>query len=545
MPGLLEFDNTSLALASLVVLALVAHYQLRPAPPHIHPFLLGRQSTPAPTRYQNESPVYRSSGQVPISGAYRPSPAVKTLADALAGSNSVFEGGERGTWIRGGDQVVELVAALRAGLLSKFAGLEGKVLVAVQDPTDALLVTLALATSPLKPVVLAPGSTLPSGLDVVASVQSTDGSLSEQSLPSGTKTVLLGEEHKEEAYEILATGRSQAVEAASAQPSDVALIIVSDGTALDLTHQNLTTSIVSWLSLFPASPQATRPTIKDFIVSFHHPSTPYGLGLALLAIYQSSSLSLLSLPAEPPAEADTLLEMLKTRSSPPANLIFAPTAILAQPLYTLILQQMLGDAGGIVKHARNGKLRLLRTGTVSKQTIWDALLFKGIRKDINLTSLRALFLSGPLEQSRGETFRAALGCSVVSTLEHPFLLAPLSTAHMWDVQRLPPPGTKQINGREMGHVGALTVGLEIKFKGEESEFEAGRVRGEILLRTPLLPLPSSLPSALLATDESLPPLPNYPHKPAASTEAGKWLKTGVRAEMSTEGTLWIEERGLK
>jgi hypothetical protein len=135
---------------------------------------------------------------------------------------------------------------------------------------------------------------------------------------------------------------------------------------------------------------------------------------------------------------------------------------------------------------------------------------------------------------------------------------------MWDVQRLPPPGAQEVVGREKGHVGAPAVGMEIKFKGEESEFESGRVRGEvrflpaiylpfslltqpafhlqILLRTPILPHAASLPSTLLTTDETLPPLPAYPNKPASTLEGSKWLKTGVRAELGPEGTSWVEEK---
>ncbi|GAA6037168.1 hypothetical protein JCM8097_008768 [Rhodosporidiobolus ruineniae] len=540
----LEVDTTTIVLGSLVVLVLALKLYLRPPPPQLHPFLLGRQSTPAPTRNAGESPVYSSAANGGIRPGYRPDRGIRTLADALANSGSVVEGTSKGTWAKGGDKVAALVDALRAGLLAKLNGVEGKVLVSVSDPTDSLLVSLALATSPLKPVVLAPGSALPSGLSFTASIQSADGSLTSSDVPldAGAKTILLGEEFKDEAYEILASGKTKTVEAAAAEPSDVALTIISEGIALDITHQNLTSSLVSWLALFPASPQQTRPTIRDFVISFHHPATPYGFGLALLILYQSASLSFLTLPAEPPATPDEITELFATKDAPPATLVFAPTKVLGQPLYTAILQQMLGDASFIVQYARNGKLRLLREGTVSKQTMWDSLLFKGIRKDLNLTRLRALVLAGPLEQSRLETFRVALGCPTLSTLEHPLLLAPLSAANMWDVQRLPPPGVKGINGREKGHVGPPGAGIEVKLRGEEGDMEAGRFRGEILVRTPTLPSPASLPASLLLADSSLPPLPAYPGKPApAPNEALKWLRTGVRAEMAPEGVLWLVE----
>lgn len=65
---------------------------------------------------------------------------------------------------------------------------------------------------------------------------------------------------------------------------------------------------------------------------------------------------------------------------------------------------------------------------------------------------------------------------------------------------------------------------------------------QILVRTPVLPAPTSLPSSLRITDETLPQLPPYPGQAASTTSAGqKWLRTGVSAEMSTEGTLWLQE----
>ncbi|GAA5885360.1 hypothetical protein JCM6882_009586 [Rhodosporidiobolus microsporus] len=536
-------DATSVVLATLIVIALAVGFYLRPPPPLVHPFLLGRQSTPAPTRNEGESSVYVNSATTGgVRSPFRPDRAVRSLDDVLGKSETCLDGGAKGTWVKGGEKVVDLVKALRAGLLSKLAGVEGKVLVAVEDPTDALLVTLALATSPLKPVVIAPGSAIPSGLDVVAAVQTASESLtsSESPLPAGAKVILLGEEHQEEAYEILASGKTQAVEASAAEPSDVALTIVSEGVPLELTHQNLTSSLVSWLSLFPASPQATKPAIKDYIVSFHHPSTPYGLGLALLVIYQSSGFGLFSLPQD--ATPDDFLAVFDKKNMPPATLLFGSSDVLVKPLYTSILKEMLGDMSFLIQHARNSKMRLLREGTISKQTWGDSLLWAGVRKDLYLSFLRGVFISGPLEQSRLDTCRIALGCPTVSTLEHPFLLAPLSAGNMWDFQRLPPPGVKEIDGREKCHVGAPTIGVEVKLRGEERDFESGRVRGEVVIRTPLLPLPSSLPSSLLLTDETLPPLPAYPDKPAPTqTETGKWLRTGVKAEMSTEGTLWLEE----
>lgn len=140
---------------------------------------------------------------------------------------------------------------------------------------------------------------------------------------------------------------------------------------------------------------------------------------------------------------------------------------------------MMGDAPGIIRHARDGKLRLLRKGILTTDTFWDSILFGGIRKDANLSKLKGLFLSGPMEQNKSDFFRIATSCSVVSTLEHNLLLTPLSAGNMWDFQRLPPPSKLTIDGSEFGHVGAPSVGLELKLRGDEVEISNGRMYGEV------------------------------------------------------------------
>jgi len=144
---------------------------------------------------------------------------------------------------------------------------------------------------------------------------------------------------------------------------------------------------------------------------------------------------------------------------------------------------MIGDSAFIIKQARNGKLRLLREGSVSKSTIWDTILFKGLRKELGLHMLRGVFFSGSLEQGKLETFRCAFGTPAVSTMSHPFLLAPLSHGHFYDYQRLPPPGVFRLTGKEKAHVGPPSAGVELKLRGSEEEIAKGRIRGEVSFLT--------------------------------------------------------------
>lgn len=318
--------------------------------------------------------------------------------------------------------------------------------------------------------------------------------------------------------------------------------------------QNLTASLISWASLFPASPKSTRPTLSDSLVSFHHPSTPYGLGLALFSIFTSASLLLISLPES--ATHEDLQALLTTRSAQPPSLIFAPSSTFSEPLYKLLLSKMLGDTAFVIRQARNGKLRLLREGVLATKTIWDSILFQGVKLDSRVHRLRALFLEGPVDQSRLEMFRTTLGVPTVSTLAHAFLLSPLAAGMMWDVQRLPHP---QGATWSLGHVGPPVVGIDVKLRGDETEILDGTIKGEVsyaqfqlpsckliffalqlLIRTPLLPLPSTLPSSLLLNDSPLPQLPAYPGASSGIEDnSGKWLRTGITAEMGKEGVLWL------
>jgi hypothetical protein len=229
--------------------------------------------------------------------------------------------------------------------------------------------------------------------------------------------------------------------------------------------------------MFPGTPSSTRPSIKDFVVCFHHPSTAYGLGLALFSIYTSASVAFPTLPS--PSTPASLTALLTSPSLRPPTLLFGSAATLSTPLYAILLEKMLGDTSFLIRYARNGKLNLLREGVVTSSTIWDQLIFSGIKAESNLTKLRAVFIEGPIQQSRSDFFRLALGVPAVSTLAHAFLLCPLASGMWGDFQRLPPPGVVKADVTDLGHVGPPTAGLEIKLRGNEADIAAGRIKGEV------------------------------------------------------------------
>lgn len=211
-------------------------------------------------------------------------------------------------------------------------------------------------------------------------------------------------------------------------------------------------------------------------MSFHHPSTPYGFGLALFSIFTSAALSLPTLPEE--ASHNDLLQVLASKSAPAPSLLFGPESVIAQPLHRLLLTQMLGDSAFIIRTARNGKIRLLREGVVSSTTWWDKILFVGVRQESHTHKLRAMFIEGPIEQSRSEMFRSIVGIPCVSTMSHAFLLAPVSAGMMWDMQSLPHPDP-EAERDGLGHVGPPVAGVEIKVRGDEDLIQKGTIKGEV------------------------------------------------------------------
>lgn len=140
MGAFVDVDLTSLILLGVIVCTLVVGILLRPPPPLIHPFLLGRQSIPSQSRLKGESPVYLNSITAGTRPPVRPDKEIQTVQDVLDQSLAKFGSTPAGvahsaTWVKGGESVKETAIALRAGLLSKLGQGTGNVAVMVDEPT--------------------------------------------------------------------------------------------------------------------------------------------------------------------------------------------------------------------------------------------------------------------------------------------------------------------------------------------------------------------------------------------------------------------------
>lgn len=133
-----EIDTTTHLLLFLIGCTLILGLLLRPGPPLIHPFILGRQSIPSPSRQQGESAVYLSALTAGSRTPVRPDRAVRAVWDVVRESHAAFGQAKAGTWVEGGERIKEVVLAVRAGLVNRLGGGGGKVGVVVEDPTGKL-----------------------------------------------------------------------------------------------------------------------------------------------------------------------------------------------------------------------------------------------------------------------------------------------------------------------------------------------------------------------------------------------------------------------
>ncbi len=130
-----NIDTTTHVLLAVIAATLVIGLYLRPGPPLVHPFLLGKQSIPSHSRQVGESAVYLNALTAGNRAPVRPDKAVKTVWDVVRESHSTFGFGKAGTWVQGGESIKETVLALAAGLGSKIGHEGGLVGIVVEDPT--------------------------------------------------------------------------------------------------------------------------------------------------------------------------------------------------------------------------------------------------------------------------------------------------------------------------------------------------------------------------------------------------------------------------
>lgn len=558
-------DNLSLTLLALIVLATLLHlFLLRKPEPAIHPLLLGRQSDLARVRKPNESPAF-VSGSAGLGGLARHAlQGIHTPEQLWRGRNADIAIGQDGGLepLDGKVDAVkqELSGAPPNGLLVK-----------IDDPTDAFLTILAATSLAQRDggpaaTVLSPAFSLPSSSTANLAISSAEipalletaipmqGSPSGSDLfvvnpgraPTGDKAkVKIDKLHNLKIHQVFtgdlksASGPTGDVDTnkLSAAPHDTCMRMqaVANGheTMVDLTNKNLINGGV--LSLLSVLPGEHRFTAADRILSFEHPSTPWGLTVALSAVSTGATLRLCS-----PSRGI----VTKCRAFAPSVIFCSPNELNA--IRAALVSQFpagksanpsssLASGGVVTPMAHALKLSLLRSGNVSKTTFWDRLVFSKVRGNVVGQDLRLIVCSadegsGPAEEVV-DYLRIVLGIPIIVSLTHPCIAGPVTNTLYHDYQSFgkslistaPPSATARGTS---SHVGGPSTAMECKLV-DVSEDDAlnGTYRGQLVLRGP------SVPRCTRASQSAA-------GDPGATTTDG-WLKSGVTVELKTNGTLKV------
>lgn len=167
------------------------------------------------------------------------------------------------------------------------------------------------------------------------------------------------------------------------------------------THSNFTSGVTAIRALFP--PSIALSTLDTF-VSGHSLSTPFGRAVAYTALYEGACFATCdstriysSSDLEPsgfPRNVDDIL-------SPPKLPIPSPTVLFVHPdhlqsLSTAVLSRA-KKSSSIYPVVWRHKLAALAEGFLSKESLWDRLVFDGARDQVMgpmAGTLKAVVVSG-------------------------------------------------------------------------------------------------------------------------------------------------------
>ncbi len=236
------------------------------------------------------------------------------------------------------------------------------------------------------------------------------------------------------------------------------------------------------MALFPAD---KRPSSRDVVASSLSLNTPFGLALALAAVWCGAGLRLLG-PAGWDTEADPNAELaLLAADDQPL-----PTVLVASPAYHAALvahaAHALRTPLGRVVAAH--KLRAIRHGYIARQGWADALV-SGARKGVLgglVDSLRAVLVVGDISYAAASRSHAVLSLPLTRLTASPYSAGPVFASHFYDLQSpvVPDVFTPAAGGRK-AHTGPPASNVEVLLRGvDEPMPEEGEVAGRVWLRGP-------------------------------------------------------------
>jgi len=468
--------------------------------PLVHPILLGRQSDVGRARFPGESAIYRNystglMGRFPT----RPNKDVNTLLDFVKAEVEV----PRTIWHTKitNSSLQDRVAALATGLV-QVAGLlpnKSRVLLLVKDGLEFILSDLALASLSIVSYTVSSTAIISSVMNqhptsaIIATAEFVPRVLDLIYKSEANKThiavIVVGEVNHQMMAGVASNIRllgfsdverngycADRVLTSPPHASDVFSVSFHEGQSDGLgstkfTHENVTAGVAAVRSMLPTSNMLSA---LDTIVSAHPLNTIYGRVIAYTAIYEGTSFATLSSAGTDITGEQEILNDLNDTLSYRRYPIPSPTVLFMKPgnLETLVSQIHKEASRSILyslamRHKKAG----IAEGFVSKESLWDRLVFDGARANVigeGAGTLRCVIVSGgPLDGGNQTECRTALSVPLINCFTHVSVAGPVLASHSFDLQEWPT--------AKFAHVGAPSVNVEVKLSGvNDNEVEQGK-----------------------------------------------------------------------
>jgi long-chain acyl-CoA synthetase len=254
------------------------------------------------------------------------------------------------------------------------------------------------------------------------------------------------------------------------------------------THSNFTSGVTAIRALFP--PSIALSTL-DTLISGHSLSTPFGRAVAYTALYECACFATCDSTriyydyniesSGFPRNVDDILSATKLPIPSPTVLFVHPDHL--QDLSTAVLSRAKKSSFTYPVVWRH-KLAALAEGFLSKESLWDRMVFDGARDYVMgrmAGTLKAVVVSGgPLPNEALTPARISLSVPLINAHMHASTSGPIFATHAFDLQALP-----SAEG-EQAHAGAPSVNVEVKLIGvDDATMERGNdPKGELLVRGP-------------------------------------------------------------
>ncbi|KAJ2917592.1 hypothetical protein MD484_g2778, partial [Candolleomyces efflorescens] len=556
----LATDDLTILLGLIAATVFLVNNLYKPQP-LVHPILLGRQSDVGRARNPGESAVYRNystglMGRFPV----RPGKDVHILADLVRPETEA----PRTLWSTKitNHSFQDRVASVGTGLL-RLASLkprESSVLILLNDCIEFLLADLALASHSIVSYTLSSATLLSSVLEshrpnaIITHAFMLPQLLElvyENSDRTVQHTIVVVGEPSPQALASVASNitilkfadveregvRVEKILSPIPKPTDVFSISFYEAEngliqGAQLTHANVTAGVAAIHALLPA---ANAFTPLDTITSAHSLSTTYGRTIAYTALYEGTSFATLVSSAnyhggDKPNALDSKDAISGTQYPIPS-----PTVLFLRPEHLKAIATDVIKEGArswlLYPFAWRHKVSGVSEGFVTKESLWDRVLFDGARTKIlgpTAATLRAVIVSGgSIEASLMTPARIALSVPVINVLSHPLVSGPVLASHAFDLQDFPAEKTKS-HTTLPAHTGPPGINVEVKLVGVDDEAveKGGDPVGVVFVRGPPV-------GKLVNVD-------GYENIPSQTTDDEEgWTGTGLRAKVQTNGSFVV------